>query len=291
MTTPQAAIIVPHYNDGARLAKCLAALEASAGFPRTECVVVDNGSTEDLAPLAARHPAIRFVTEATRGAGAARNRGVAETTAPWLFFIDCDCLPSPEWIGAGLAAMASGRADVYGGPVELFDETPPPRSGAQAYETVFAFNFKDYIERKQFTGSGNMITSRAVFETVGGFRGAVAEDMDWSRRAIAAGFSIRYEPTLRVGHPTRADLPGLIRKALRTEREMFLLASERPMGRLRWGLRALLVLCSPALHAWRVLRHPRLDSPAERLRGVGVLIRLRVLRAGLMAGYALGVLR
>ena len=48
----EAAIIIPHYNDVVRLARCLRALLPQIR-PGEELVVVDNGSTQDLAPHSA----------------------------------------------------------------------------------------------------------------------------------------------------------------------------------------------------------------------------------------------
>ena len=82
-----AAIIIPHFNDVTRLTRCLAALLPTVP-PGVEVVVVDNGSTESLDPVRAAWPDLRIVTEDRKGAYAARNRGVAETTAQRLFFLD-----------------------------------------------------------------------------------------------------------------------------------------------------------------------------------------------------------
>ena len=87
--------------------------------------------------------------ETEKGAAVARNRGVAETTAPRLFFIDADCIPAPDWLAVGREVAV--RADLIGGRVDVFDETPAPRSGAEAFETVFAFNFRKYIEVQGFS--------------------------------------------------------------------------------------------------------------------------------------------
>ena len=126
---PGIAIIIPHYNDVARLGRCLAALMEN-DLAGCEILVVDNGSTQSLAELRAAFPAVRFVTETERGAAAARNRGVAETTAPLLMFIDADCVAAPDWVSVGRAV--AGKADLIGGRVEVFDETPPPRRVARS---------------------------------------------------------------------------------------------------------------------------------------------------------------
>jgi len=284
--TPEIAIIIPHYNDVARLRRCLDALMEN-DLAGCEILVVDNGSTEPLEDVEDAFPAIRFVSEAEKGAAAARNRGVWETTAPLLMFIDADCVAAPDWVAVGRAV--AGRADIIGGRVEVFDETPPPRSGAEAFEAVFAFNFRHYIEVQGFSGTGNLITRRAVFEDVGPFRGGISEDTDWSFRATAKGYSLIYEDELRVGHPSRSDWPALRTKWRRLTQEQFGLKVYGPKSRLLWMLKALAMPASVLAHLPKILTSSKLSGFAERWRATVTLLRLRLTRMVWMLRQAIGL--
>jgi len=284
--TPEIAIIIPHYNDVAWLRRCLNALMEN-DLGGCEILVVDNGSTEPLEDIEAAFPAIRFVSESKKGAAAARNRGVQETTGPLLMFIDADCVAAPDWVAVGRAV--AGRADIIGGRVEVFDETPPPRSGAESFETVFAFNFRHYIEVQGFSGTGNLVTRRAVFEDVGPFRGGVSEDRDWSFRATAKGYSLIYEDGLRVGHPSRADWPALRTKWRRLTQEQFGLKVHGPKSRLLWIFKALAMPASILAHLPKILKSPKLSGPAERWRAAVTLLRLRLRRMVWMLRQAIGL--
>lgn len=277
------AVIVPHYEDVARLARCLEALAPQLG-PGVEAIVVDNGSAADLDPVRRAHPAIAIVTEPAKGAAAARNRGVAETTAPAIAFLDADCVPAPDWVSRARAAARPGT--LTGGRIDIFDETPPPRSGAEAFERVFAFRQRDYIERKGFSVTANLVTMRAVFEATGPLVPGLSEDMDWCFRARAKGFRLIYDDGLAVSHPSRSDHAALLRKWRRLTDEMFALNGRGPAARLRWMLRGLAMGPSALVHAPRVLRHPDLDRPEKR-RAVATLLRLRLARAGWMLRQAL----
>lgn len=286
-TTAAGAVIIPHFNDADRLARCLAALAACTDVDKVEVVVVDNGSTVDPGPLVAATPGVRLVAEPRQGAGAARNRGVRETTAPKLLFLDSDCVPRPDWIVAALAAL-EGR-QVVGGRVSLFDETPPPRSGAEAFETVLAFDQEDYIRNKGFSVSANLLTWRAIFEAVGDFGVGMSEDVDWCHRAAARGFRLDYAPAVEVAHPTRSTAEALDRKWRRMVRESFVLGGTGSAARLRWLLRAGVVLASPLVHAPRFLTNPSLRDSGERLRGLLMLVRIRTLRAIWMMRQVVGL--
>jgi glycosyltransferase involved in cell wall biosynthesis len=253
-------------------------------------VVVDNGSTQPLDPVRAAHPQVRIVVEPTKGAAMARNRGVIETSAPHLFFLDCDCVPAPDWLATaqGIAQAAGFAGQVVGGRITLFDETPPPRSGAEAFEAVFAFDNRAYIETKGFSVTANLLTSRAIFESVGPFRPGVSEDLDWCRRATTAGYALTYEARLSVAHPTRSDWVALRRKWLRLTEEGWGLTGGSLRARGVWALRALAMPLSILMHAPRVLRSTHLSGPGERLAALGTLSRLRLVRCGWMLRQAAG---
>lgn len=283
--TPEIAVIIPHYNDVARLERCLVELMKN-DLEGAEILVVDNASPDPPDRLKPRFPRVRFLTEPEKGAGPARNRGVAESRAPILAFIDADCVPAEDWVAT--ARAVAPRADLIGGRVDVFDETPPPRSGAEAFEKVFAFNFRDYIERQGFSGAGNLVTTRAVFLDVGGFRTGVSEDNDWSLRATAKGYRLIYEDGLKVSHPSRADWAELRRKWLRLSQESFALHDTGGAARLRWGLKALAMPASALVHMPKLFLSPKLDGFGERLRGAGVLVRLRLRRMVWMLRQATG---
>ena len=279
------AVVIPHYEDPDRLARCLDAL-AREDLGGAEVVVVDNASPTAPPPdaLKAAHPFARFVTEPVKGAAAARNRGVAETAAPHLLFLDCDCVPRAGWLAAARAAR--GAAPLVAGEVAVFDEGPGPRSGAEAFETVFAFRVRDYVERQGFAVTANLLAERAVFDAVGGFRGGVSEDVEWTRRAVAAGYPLAFREDMAVGHPTRGDWPALEKKWRRMTDEMWGLRRETAGGamggaaaaRLGWAARALLMPPSVIAHLPRVLASDRLASRAERRRAAATLARLRLAR-------------
>lgn len=281
----RAAIIIPHYNDSRRLLRCLEALRPQlASAPGVELVVIDNNSTESLAAVTEAYPTLRIVTEPKKGAAEARNRGVAETTAPRLFFLDCDCLPDPDWLETALA-IADG-ADLIGGEIAVFDETAPPRNGAQAFEAVFAFDNRGYVEAKGFSVTANLLTRRDVFERTGPMIHGLSEDLDWCRRATAAGFRLVYDGRLKVGHPSRGDWGAMRKKWRRLTDESFGVNGKSPARRLVWAAKALAMPASILAHAPRVWKSPALRDGAERLRGLGMLARIRLTRMGWMLSQA-----
>lgn len=288
----QCAVVIPHFNDLDRLARCLRALEVQDRMG-VEVVVADNGSDADLSRLRSEMPWVTWVNQPEPGAGMARNAGVMATSAPWLAFLDCDCVPAADWLDQvrrifSSEVLGSDRHDrATGGRIDVFDETPSPRSGAEAFETVFAFDQQAYILTKGFSVTANLIVPRSVFEQTGPFRSRVSEDMDWCHRARAAGFGLVYDPALRVSHPTRSDWAALRKKWLRLTSESFALCPPGLSGRLKWGARACVMPLSIPVHGVRVLRCSALTG-RERGRALATLVRLRLTRMIWMLSQALG---
>ncbi|MEX0340906.1 MAG: glycosyltransferase family 2 protein [Arenibacterium sp.] len=275
VASPDVAIIIPHYNDPTRLARCLHELENN-DLTGVETVVVDNNSPVSLDPVKAAFPWVRFLMETEKGAAPARNHGIAETTAPLLLFIDADCVPAVDWVAT--ARRIAEQADLTGGRVDVFDETKPPRSGAEAFEAVFAFDFKTYIEKKGFSGAGNLVTRRDVFEHIGGFKNGVSEDAEWTMRAVANGYTLRYADDLVVSHPSRQDWKALSTKWRRMTNEAYQLNGTDGKARVRWTVRALAMPVSVLVHIPKILKSRKLNGAREYVGAIVTLIRIRLLR-------------
>jgi glycosyltransferase involved in cell wall biosynthesis len=272
---PAVSVIIPHFNDLENLEECLRLLTEQT-FPanRFEIIVADNNSACGLIRVQGLCDVRAKVVPAfVQGAAAARNAGVKAARGQILAFIDSDCRPSPDWMESGIAALAD--ADIVGGRVDVDVQDRGNLTPVEAFESVFAFNFKRYIEKEGFAGTGNMFVPRSIFSKVGEFRSNVSEDKDWGQRASAQGFRWKYAPNARVSHPARREWEELRSKWRKTIHETYRLANERPAGRLRWMLRSWMVLCSPVPHSWNVLCSPKLNRFRDRLKAIGVLFRIR----------------
>jgi GT2 family glycosyltransferase len=275
---PSVTVIVPHFNDLVRLDICLAALEAQT-YPRDRfrVIVADNASPQGLATVrAVAKGRAEVILVEERGAGPARNGAAQLATSDLLAFTDSDCVPEPQWLEAGIGALS--RYDFVGGHVAVLVEDELRMTPTEAFERVFAFDFKTYIERKGFTGSGNLFCPRALFEAVGGFRVGVSEDYEWSKRALAAGFRLGYEPRAVVGHPARRNWDELTRKWRRVNIETYGLSAGRKGRHLRWLLRSLALPASAVVHTPRVLFSRKLHGFFARVGGLAVLYGIRFWR-------------
>jgi GT2 family glycosyltransferase len=281
-------VIIPHLNQPEGLRACLESLARQAfDQRRVEIIVVDNGSRQPPVDVCSGFEGVRLLDEPLPGPGPARNRGVCASRGEFLAFIDADCTADPGWLAAIVAALTPrsgpGSSMVIGGDVRIARRDPGRATMLEAYESVYAYRQEDYIARQGFSGTGNLAMARQVYDAVGPFCGVErAEDRDWGQRATRAGYSIRYVPDMIVYHPARQSFAELCTKWDRHVSHDFATAAPGLAGRLRWLARAAAVAASPLLEAPRLLASRRVETSRERLLAAGVLVRIRLYRAGCM---------
>ena len=95
---PTVAVIIPAYNPDETWLRSALESVVRQTFVDWEAVVVDDGSTSPLTWCGALDERISVVRQANLGLPEARNRGLRETTAPLVAFLDAD----DEWFAAKL---------------------------------------------------------------------------------------------------------------------------------------------------------------------------------------------
>jgi glycosyltransferase involved in cell wall biosynthesis len=275
--SPLVSVVIPHYDSLETLKHCVSQLDKQTYCrDRFEIIVADNNSRCGIDAVRQAVPAAKVIRANEQGAGPARNAGVAASSGSILAFIDADCVPNRDWIEKGVAGIQSH--DFIGGRVVATSEDRRHPNPVEAFEMVFAFDFERYINKVGFTGTGNMFVWRKVFDPVGPFRNAVAEDMEWSFRARAKAFRLGYVGDTIVEHPARKTWSELKSRWKRMVGEEYLLYRERPFFVAKWLTRASLMPISIVPHGYRILTSPRLPDFRSRAGGLTVLARLRLWR-------------
>lgn len=278
MLGPRVSVIIPHYQDLGGLALCLNRLDEQT-YPRDdfEIVVADNTSPVGLAAVEeVVSGRAKVVVCAEKGAGPNRNAAVAASRGEILAFIDSDCQAQPGWLAAGVAGLE--RFGLVGGRVTVLVDDPGRMTGAEAFEAVFAFDFKTYINKLGFTGAGNMFCRRETFDRVGPFMNGVSEDKEWSQRAVKEGVALGYVEAAAVGHPARRNWSELVAKWRRLNVEGYLLHRQRGGGRASWILRSLAMPASAVVHTPRVLAARSLKGWRPRFYALLTLYGIRFWR-------------
>ena len=102
-------IVIPCYNHGHFLSDAIRSALAQT-HPTVEIIVVDDGSTDDTAQVAARYPSVRCLRQENRGLPAARNAGWQASQGRFVIFLDADDRLLPHAAEVGAAALMT-RAD------------------------------------------------------------------------------------------------------------------------------------------------------------------------------------
>ncbi|OKO90697.1 glycosyl transferase [Bradyrhizobium sp. NAS80.1] len=279
---PLISVIIPHLNQPDGLEACLRSLASQTlGRSAFEVIVVDNGSTSLPLAVVERYPGTILLQEAEAGPGPARNRGVQAASTDILAFTDSDCRAHPDWLSCALRTLRTApQRTILGGDVRIWHEPHTTITALEAYECVFAYRFKLYIEQHGFCGTGNLVVRRPDFADIGPFRGIdVAEDIEWGRRARAAGYTFRYVPGVIVFHPARQSLRELLVKWDRHIQHAVNAGNKTATWQVQWVFRALAILLSPAVDWGKVVTSDRIRGLLPRTKAIAVLMAIRGYRA------------
>ena len=279
---PFVSVIVPHLNMPEQLLHCLQSLMGQ-GYPRDrfEVIVVDNGSSEVPLEVVDRFDGVRLEREMSPGPGPARNRGVAPARGDILAFIDADCTADKRWLETIAQRFEMNKGElILGGDVRIAIKDPQRLTMLEAYESVFAYRQKEYIEKQGFSGTGNLAVRRHDFDAIGPFAGiSVAEDRDWGRRARSLGYDVVYMPEMIVFHPARENFDELFEKWNRHLRHDLQEYQRRGARKIRWVLRACAVAISPIVDVRRIVGSHRISGFRARVLALVALVRIRSYRA------------
>jgi N-acetylglucosaminyl-diphospho-decaprenol L-rhamnosyltransferase len=221
--TDTAVVIVTH-NSGPEIAGCLEAL-AGAGM---DVVVVDNASQDGTVETVRRRSGVRLVENPwNRGFAAAANQGIAATEAGCVLLLNPDATVvggiealAQECAGEGVAAAGGKLVGADGRPQLGFMVRRFPTPSALVLEALgvnrlwpgnpvnrryrcLDLDVAAAADVEQPAGAFLMVR-REAWRRLGGFDEAFRplwfEDVDFLKRAEAAGYKVRYVPAAVAVH-------------------------------------------------------------------------------------------
>jgi N-acetylglucosaminyl-diphospho-decaprenol L-rhamnosyltransferase len=218
--------VIVHYKTPTETLEAARSIAANA--PRTEIVVVDNGSRDLVSErLVTAALGVRVLEEPeNRGYGAGCNRGARNTAREYILFLNSDAVVQAGALEALVAAFdADPRAALVGPRLENPDGSLQPsilrlptlsrvfsESSGLAFLSGGRAPFRghsatrDYHSRAQeveCVKGAALLVRRTAFEEVGGFDARFflyAEESDLCARLRDRGWRILFEPAARVVH-------------------------------------------------------------------------------------------
>jgi GT2 family glycosyltransferase len=217
-------LVVPTIGRTAELERFLATVAAQTWQGRTRVILVDQNPDDRLAPIvdanSGRLTLIRVRSEP--GTSRACNVGFRHCTADIVGRADDDCwYPSslleqvagsfeehPRW-----DALSGVSCDELGRPTQLrWDRTAGIVTRANVFRRVIAFTL--FMRRSLVESLGDWDESFGPRPGPDGTIGGASEESEYILRALAAGFTIAYEPTIRIFHGENTPSVG-DRRAMR----------------------------------------------------------------------------
>ena len=210
---PFVSVIVCSYNGGQTLAACLDSL-SKLNYPDYEVILVDDGSTDDTAYIAAQFPRVRYIHQSNCGLSHARNAGAVAAKGEVFAYTDSDCMADVDWLYYLIRTLVSDEYAGVGGP----NVTPPAQNWVQACvaaapggpsHVLLTDTIAEHIP------GCNMAFYRWAFENIGGFDAEyrkAGDDVDFCWRLQQAGCVIAFSPTAIVWHHRRFTLRAFLKQ-------------------------------------------------------------------------------
>jgi glycosyltransferase involved in cell wall biosynthesis len=215
---PSISVIMPVYNGASVLPRSLGALSRSSGV-RWECIVVDDGSTDNSAAIAASFGTRVLTTSRPRsGPASARNLGARAASAPLLCFIDADVAVRPDTLAHFVALFE--RDPSLTAAFGSYDSEPAHRGLLSQYRNLlhhFVHQTSNEAASTFWAGCGAIRCHE--FLACGGFDSAYArpsiEDIELGYRLHAAHAKIRLAKHIQVTHLKRWTMWGILTTDIR----------------------------------------------------------------------------
>jgi glycosyltransferase involved in cell wall biosynthesis len=207
---PRVSVVVASYNGATTLDQCLHSLLA-LDYPDYEVIVIDDGSRDQTAAIAARYP-VRCIKVANGGLSRARNVGIAAATGSIVAFLDCDAYADPDWLYFMVTALEEHDAAGVGGPNKSpaddgFVAQCIDRSPGNPTHVLIDDELAEHVP------GCNMAFRRTVLESLGGFdpvHRVAGDDVDLCWKLLARGERIAFSPSAVVWHHRRGKVRSFL---------------------------------------------------------------------------------
>jgi len=196
---PAVDVLVPVFDEPVSVVEPTVRAAVAMTGAQVTVHVLDDGASDAMAAMAARHGAGYLRRDDRAGAKAGNiNHALAHTQAPLVAVLDCDHVPEPHFVEALLGDLADPLVGFVQAPQYYANwdrgEVPAAAWSQQALFFGPIARGKDGHDAMFCCGT-NVLFRRAALEQVGGFPDdSVTEDFELSIRLHERGWRSRYVP-------------------------------------------------------------------------------------------------
>jgi glycosyltransferase involved in cell wall biosynthesis len=175
---PLVSVVITCYNQAQFLAEAIESV-LGQGYPRFEAVVIDDGSQDDPAQVAARYRDVRFIRQQNQGVSAARNAGLCEGRGAYVVFLDADDRLLPGALETGVRSHQANPSAgfVYGQYRAIGYDGAPSNTPPQT--RVDAEHYTRLLRGNYIVLPGMVMHRREVLEGAGGWDRSSDHAGDW----------------------------------------------------------------------------------------------------------------
>ena len=200
MNSKEWSIVIPALNEEKHISLCLESVSnLNCCKNSIEIIVVDNGSTDRTAAIAAHYTTdidkkVLIIPHVT--VGALRNAGAEVSSGRFLAFLDADCTVARSWLALATRLLSENPSSIAGAfydvpedagwPARLWHRyLHPPRAGEVTY-----------------IPASNLLIEKSLFRQIGGFNAGLRtnEDSQLCAKARLAGSKVLAFPELTITH-------------------------------------------------------------------------------------------
>jgi len=237
---PKVSVVVASYNGARTLPACLDSL-TRLNYPDYEVILVDDGSTDETARIAAHYPTVRAVHQPNLGLSAARNTGILAAMGEIVAFTDSDCRADEDWLYYLVGDLLKTDACGIGG-----HNFPPPEDNWIAGVVAVSPGAPSHVlltdRDAEHVPGCNMAFWKWALETIHGFDPTyrtAGDDVDVCWRLLQRGWKIGFSHAGFVWHYRRNTVAAYLKQQRGYGVAEALLRHKHPeyfnsLGAMRW---------------------------------------------------------
>ncbi len=206
-------VVIPARDSISRLCHLFESLASSTRQP-DEIILVDDGSAESLAPVAARYGARFLRNHSSLGPATVRNQGAIESTTGLIVFLDADVTVHPDTLDRLVRALEDDPS--LAGVIGSYDDAPGHPGFLSRYRNLLHAWIHQTASphASTFWGACGAIRSEAL-RSVGGFPESYSrpsiEDIELGSMLIKAGHKLKLDRNALVCHHKAWTLLKMLR--------------------------------------------------------------------------------